>query len=92
MAHGFSRRCIIHIGMSEDEGRRYIRASIEAIENTRGKRPIEYSGPDFQETPTPLLAAEGIRYVHDWGNERAARQDDVEDGRSLLTWGQCVPR
>src|SRR6202007_1725337 len=36
-----------------------------------GKRPLGWSGPDFQETPnTPnLLAAEGIRYVCDWGND-----------------------
>jgi hypothetical protein len=34
-------------------------------------RPVGWSGPDFQETPnTPnLLAAEGIRYVCDWGND-----------------------
>src|SRR5437660_237490 len=33
--------------------------------------PEGWSGPDFQETPrTPnLLAAEGIRYVCDWGND-----------------------
>ena len=71
IAHGLSRRRIIHIGMSEDEERQYIRASIEAVEKATGKRPIGWSGPDFQETPnTPnLLAAEGIRYVCDWGND-----------------------
>ena len=37
----------------------------------RGARAGEWSGPDSQETPnTPnLLAAEGIRYVCDWGND-----------------------
>ena len=57
--------------MSEDEERQYIRTSIEAVEQATGKRPIGWSGPDFQETPnTPnLLAAEGIRYVCDWGND-----------------------
>jgi len=71
IAHGLSRRRIIHIGMSEDEERQYIRASIEAVERATGKRPIGWSGPDFQETPnTPnLLAAEGIRYLCDWGND-----------------------
>jgi allantoinase len=71
IAHGLSRRRIIHIGMSEDEERQYIRASIEAVEKAAGKRPVGWSGPDFQETPnTPnLLAAEGIRYVCDWGND-----------------------
>jgi allantoinase len=71
IAHGLSRRRIIHIGMSEDEERQYIRASIEAVEKAAGRRPVGWSGPDFQETPnTPnLLAAEGIRYVCDWGND-----------------------
>src|SRR5271155_5309750 len=71
IAHGLSRRRIIHVGMSEDEERQYIRASIEAVERASGKRPLGWSGPDFQETAnTPnLLAAEGISYVCDWGND-----------------------
>jgi peptidoglycan/xylan/chitin deacetylase (PgdA/CDA1 family) len=32
VAHGISRRRIIHIGMSEEEEREYIRASIDAVE------------------------------------------------------------
>jgi len=54
-----------------DEEREYIRASIKAVEKATGKRPIGWAGPDFQETlNTPnLLAAEGIHYVCDWGND-----------------------
>lgn len=57
--------------MSEDEERQYTRASIAAVERTTGMRPVGWSGPDFQETPNTLnlLAAEGIRYVCDWGND-----------------------
>ena len=71
IAHGLTRRQIIHIGMSEDEERAYIRTSIGAVGKATGARPIGWSGPEFQETPnTPnLLAAEGIRYVCDWGND-----------------------
>ena len=71
IAHGLTRRQIIHTGMSEEEERQYIRSSIDAVEKATGKRPIGWSGPDFQETPnTPnLLAAAGIRYVCDWGND-----------------------
>ena len=71
IAHGLSRRQLIHIGMSEAEERQYIRDSVEAVEKATGKRPIGWSGPDFQETLiTPnLLAEEGIRYVCDWGND-----------------------
>jgi peptidoglycan/xylan/chitin deacetylase (PgdA/CDA1 family) len=71
IAHGLSRRRMIHIGMSADEEREYIRASIDAVERATGTRPVGWSGPDFQETPnTPhLLAAERIRYVCDWRND-----------------------
>ena len=71
IAHGLSRRRIIHIGMSEDEECQYIRTSIAAVERATGTRPVGWSGPDFQETPNTLglLAAEGIRYVCDWGND-----------------------
>src|ERR1043165_884159 len=67
IAHGLSRRRIIHIGMSEDEEREDIRASIAAVEMPAGTRPVGWSGPDFQETQNPpnLLAAEGIRYLCD---------------------------
>jgi peptidoglycan/xylan/chitin deacetylase (PgdA/CDA1 family) len=64
IAHGITRRQIIHIGMSEDEERQHIRTSIAAVENATGKRPVGWSGPDFQETPnkrvrpTPRLRAQ----------------------------------
>src|SRR5262252_8206392 len=71
IAHGLSRRRLIHIGMSEDEERQYIRDAIAAVAQATGTRPVGWSGPDFQETlHTPdLLAAAGIRYVCDWGND-----------------------
>src|SRR5205807_2561306 len=62
IAHGLSRRRLIHIGMSEEEERQYIRASIEAVATATGKRPVGWSGRDFQDrqnTPN-LLRAEGI--------------------------------
>jgi allantoinase len=71
IAHGLSRRRIIHIGMSEAEERQYIKDSIAAVEKATGKKPVGWLGPDYQETMiTPhLLAEEGIRYVCDWGND-----------------------
>src|SRR5215470_10183384 len=88
IAHGLSRRRIIHIGMSEDEERQYIRASIAAVEKATGKRPIGWSGPDFQETPnTPnLLAAAGIRYVCDWGNDEQPYKMTLKE-RELYSLG-----
>ena len=82
IAHGLSRRRIIHNGMSEDEERQYIRDSIAAVEQATGTRPVGWSGPDFQETPhTPdLLAAEGIRYVCDWGNDEQPYQMTPKTG------------
>src|SRR5918994_1222371 len=53
------------------EERQYIRDAIAAVEQATGTRPVGWSGPDFQETPHPpdLLAAAGMRYVCDWGND-----------------------
>jgi allantoinase len=52
-------------------GQLLIRASIPAVERETGRRPVGWSGPDFQETPnTPnLRAAEAIHYVCDWSND-----------------------
>src|ERR1700739_191545 len=59
IAHGLARRGIIHVGMVRDQERAYIRASIDAVEKATGRRPVGWSGPDFQETPnTPHLLAE----------------------------------
>ena len=93
IAHGLSRRRIIHVGMSEDEERQYIRASIEAVEGATGKRPPGWSGPDFQETPnTPnLLAAEGMARLR-LGQRRAALQNDAEDRGALFARRQRLSR
>ena len=40
IAHGLSRRRIIHIGTSEDEEREHIRASIAAVERATGTRQV----------------------------------------------------
>jgi len=93
-AHGLSRRRIIHIGMSEGEEHDYIRASIAAVERATGTRPIGRSGPDFQETlNTPnLLAAEGIRYVCDWGNDDQPYRMTPKNRRALCAWRQRLSR
>src|SRR5215813_12818111 len=44
IGHGLSRRRIIHIGMSDDEEREYIRDSIAAVDKATGKRPVGWSG------------------------------------------------
>jgi len=62
IAHGLTRRQIIHIGMSEADERKYIKDSIDAVEKATGKRPIGWSGPDFQETPNTPQPARRRRY------------------------------
>ena len=47
IAHGLSRRRIIHIGMSEDEEREYIRASIAAVETRHRQAPDWLVRPRF---------------------------------------------
>jgi len=85
IAHGLSRRYLIHKGMSEDEERQYIRSSIDAVQAATGTRPAGWVGPDFQETmSTPdLLAAEGIRYVCDWGNDEQPYRMTPKTGQLL---------
>jgi hypothetical protein len=94
IAHGLSRRRIIHIGMSEEEERDYIRASIEAVEKATGKRPIGWSGPDFQETPnTPnLLAARRYPLCVRLGQRRAALQNDPQEWRAIFARRQRLSR
>src|SRR5262249_45651954 len=69
IAHGLSRRRLIHIGMSEDEERQYIRDAIAAVEKATGTRPGGRSRPRLQGNPRPpdLLAAAGTRYRRDSG-------------------------
>ena len=53
IAHGLSRRRIIHIGMSEDEERQYIHASIEAVLKATGTRPSAGPAPTSRRRRTP---------------------------------------
>ena len=58
IAHGLLRRRILHIGMSEDEERQYIRDAIPAVDKATGQRPMGWSGPGFQwQDLTRLLTA-----------------------------------
>src|SRR5258708_28390525 len=71
IAHGLSRRRIIHIGMSEDEERQYIRASIESVEKATAKGPIGWAAaapPENQHTPH-LLPSAGTCCRCAWGTD-----------------------
>ena len=71
IAHGVAGSRMITSRMSEDEERRYIRESIDAITGATGARPNGWHGPEYGESAlTPRLLAEaGIRYVCDWAND-----------------------
>ena len=71
IAHGVAVSRMITSRMSEDEERRYIQESIDAITKATGKRPNGWHGPEYGESAlTPQLLAEaGIRYVCDWAND-----------------------
>jgi allantoinase len=92
IAHGIGRREIIHAGMSEEQERRYIQTSIAAVEKATGTRPAGWLGPDFQETVnTPhLLAAEGITYLCDFGNDEQPYKMTPKTGE-LYSLGVCAP-
>jgi peptidoglycan/xylan/chitin deacetylase (PgdA/CDA1 family) len=85
IAHGVSRRRIIHTGMSDDEERCYIQESVAAVTRATGHRPMGWLGPDFQETQrTPNLLAEcGLRYLCDWGNDEQPYRMTAECGRLI---------
>jgi allantoinase len=92
IAHGIGRREIIHAGLSEEQERRYIQTSIAAVEKATGTRPAGWLGPDFQETVnTPhLLAAEGITYLCDFGNDEQPYKMTPKTGE-LYSLGVCAP-
>lgn len=71
IAHGIDRRQIIHAGMTQEQEIAYIRTSVSAVEKATGTRPAGWLGPDYQETvdTAHLLAAEGITYLCDFGND-----------------------
>ena len=71
IAHGLAVSRMITSRMSEEEERRYIRDSIEAVRTATGQNPQGWFGPEYGEsTRTPKLLAEaGIRYVCDWAND-----------------------
>ncbi|MCZ6876169.1 MAG: polysaccharide deacetylase family protein [bacterium] len=71
IGHGVSVSRMITSGMSEQEERDYIQASIEALTQATGKAPLGWLGPEYGEsTRTPQLLSEaGIRYVCDWAND-----------------------
>jgi peptidoglycan/xylan/chitin deacetylase (PgdA/CDA1 family) len=71
IGHGISMSRMITSQMSEQQERRYIRESIDALESATGTPPAGWLGPEYGEsTRTPQLLAEaGLRYVCDWTND-----------------------
>ena len=71
IAHGLGVSRMITSRMSEDEERRYIAQTIDAVEIATGSRPKGWHGPEYGESAhTPQLLAElGIRYLCDWAND-----------------------
>jgi peptidoglycan/xylan/chitin deacetylase (PgdA/CDA1 family) len=71
IAHGLGVSRMITSRMTEDEERRYIVETLDAIEAATGSRPQGWHGPEYGESErTPQLLAElGIRYVCDWAND-----------------------
>jgi peptidoglycan/xylan/chitin deacetylase (PgdA/CDA1 family) len=92
IAHGIGRREIIHAGMSTEQERTYIRTSIAAVEKATGARPSGWLGPEFQETvdTAHLLAAEGITYLCDFGNDEQPYAMTPRTGQ-LFALPVCAP-
>ena len=71
IGHGISASQMISSEMSEEEERRYIQTSLEALKQATGNVPAGWLGPEYGESSrTPqLLAQAGISYVCDWAND-----------------------
>lgn len=71
IGHGMAASRMITSRMTEDEERRYIGDSLDAVAQATGSVPRGWLGPEFGEsTRTPRLLAEaGVRYVCDWAND-----------------------
>lgn len=85
LGHGISNADLLG-GKSEDEERRIIRTSLDAIARATGKRPLGWLGPALQETfNTPdILAEEGIKYLCDWVSDDQPFPMKVKKG-TLIT-------
>ena len=70
-AHGTHATRMITSRMSEDEERRFISESVDAVTKASGVRPRGWFGQDQGEsTRTPRLVAEsGLNYLADWPND-----------------------
>ena len=88
IGHGTTVRHIIHAGMSEEEERKYIHDSLEAVAKATGKRPVGWLSPEYSESMrTPnLLASEGLRYICDWPNDEQPYQMTMPEGEVY-----CLP-
>ncbi|MCZ6866272.1 MAG: polysaccharide deacetylase family protein [Chloroflexi bacterium] len=82
IGHGMSVSRMITSKMSEEEERRYIRESIEALTHATGSAPRGWLGPEYGESVrTPQLLAEaGIGYVCDWANDEQPYAMKVPQG------------
>jgi peptidoglycan/xylan/chitin deacetylase (PgdA/CDA1 family) len=70
-AHGISAGAMITSRMSEAEESEHIATSTDAVARATGRKPRGWIGQDYGEsTVTPFqLAAAGLTYVADWGND-----------------------
>jgi allantoinase len=71
LAGGLSASRPLTSAMTADEESHYIRATLDRLEAALGTRPAGWLSPEHSESArTPeLLAAAGLRYVADWGND-----------------------
>ena len=94
IAHGLTRRQIIHTGMSEEEERQYIRDLDRGCREGDGQAPdrlVRARLPgDPEHTQSPCRRGHSLRLR--LGQRRAALQDDADDRGIILARGEPVPR
>ena len=83
VGHGIAANHMISSGMSEQEEKDYIKASLDGLKKAAGVTPVGWLGPQYGESArTPQLLAEaGIRYVCDWVNDEQPFAMKVPQGK-----------
>jgi allantoinase len=80
IAHGIAANDLMHARMPLEAQRRHVAASIDAIAEATGRRPLGWLSQDWGTSPDTfrLLAETGIGYTLDWTNDDRPYRMTVE--------------
>ncbi len=82
IGHGMTFNRMITAEMAQEDERKYLADSLEAVQDATGIWPEGWVGADYGESEhtVELLAALGVRYVCDWANDEQPYRMKVPAG------------